>query len=286
MLLGALQRRHLSQSQRAAVAVELEEHREALVEAQRRQRANLRNGLVVATLPPRGERTRELIAKAAGVSPRIVQDALSVRAADPALFERVKAGELPAHAARRQLERAQRYAEIAPAPPLPTVSFELMYADPPWRLGSPDSDYAPEAHYPTMGLEEIKALPVPAAEDALLYLWAVNSHLLEALEVMAAWGFGYRSNEIWVKPSIGRGVWTRNRHELLLIGRRGSASPPEPALRLDSVIEAPRGKHSQKPVCVYQRLEHLYPTLSKLELFARGVPRAGWSAWGNEVEAA
>ena len=104
--------------------------------------------------------------------------------------------------------------------------------------------------------------------------------------MLSAWGFSYRSNEVWVKPSIGLGVWTRNRHELLLIGRRGNASPAEPALRLDSVIEAPRGRHSEKPACVYERLEHLYPALSKLELFARGVPRAGWSGWGNEVEAA
>lgn len=101
---------------------------------------------------------------------------------------------------------------------------------------------------------------------------------------MEAWGFEYRANEVWVKPSIGMGVWTRNRHELLLIGRRGKASPPEPKARLDSVIEARRGRHSEKPACVYERLERLYPQLSKLELFARGKVRPGWTAWGNEVE--
>src|SRR5207248_658502 len=110
---------------------------------------------------------------------------------------------------------------------------------------------------PTLPLAEIMALPVPAAEDALLYLWAVNSQLPAALEVLATWGFDYRSNEVWVKPSIGLGVWTRNRHELLLIGRRGKASLPEPQARLDSVIEAKRGRHSEKPACVYERLERL-----------------------------
>ena len=59
--------------------------------------------------------------------------------------------------------------------------FELIYADPPWQLGNPDSDYAPEQHYPTLPLDQIAALTVPAAEDALLYLWAVNSHLPDAL---------------------------------------------------------------------------------------------------------
>jgi len=93
----------------------------------------------------------------------------------------------------------------------------------------------------------------------------------------------FRGHDVWVKEKIGMGVWTRNRHELLLIGRRGKASPPEPELRLDSVVQAPRRKHSQKPLCFYERLEHLYPTRSKLELFGRGKPRAGWTVWGNEV---
>lgn len=135
-----------------------------------------------------------------------------------------------------------------------------------------------------MPLEEIAALEIPAAKDALLYLWAVNSHLRDALTVMAAWGFEYRGCEVWVKPSIGMGVWTRNRHELLLIGRKGAASPAPRRRLLDSVIEAPRGAHSEKPAVVYERLERLYPNLSKLELFARGTPRRGWTAWGNQLD--
>jgi N6-adenosine-specific RNA methylase IME4 len=286
IVLAAVNRRQLTASQRAAIAVELAEYLQQRDQARLRQRANLKQHTEVATLPPRQGRTRELAAQTAGVSARTVQDALAIRDADPALFERVKAGELPVNRALRELRRAQRHAQIGPATPLPSGLFELIYADPPWQLGNPDSAYAPEQHYPTLSLTEIKQLPIPAAEDALLYLWAVNSQLLQALEVMAAWGFQYRSNEVWVKPSIGMGVWTRNRHELLLIGRRGNASPPDPTLRLGSVIEAGRGRHSQKPACVYQRLERLYPQPSKLELFARGTPRPGWAAWGNEVEAA
>jgi hypothetical protein len=68
---------------------------------------------------------------------------------------------------------------------------------------------------------------------------------------MSAWGFDYRTNLVWVKDRIGLGIWARNRHELLLCGVRGSFSPPEPDERPDSVIEAPRRKHSQKPDCVY-----------------------------------
>src|SRR5207245_11360894 len=68
--------------------------------------------------------------------------------------------------------------------------------DPPWQLGNPDGPYAPENHYPTLPLEQIKALPVPAAENAVLFLWAVPGLLPEAFEVIAAWGFRYRGEQI------------------------------------------------------------------------------------------
>src|SRR5207244_4152766 len=147
---------------------------------------------------------------------------------------------------------------------------------------NPDGPLAPENHYPTMATEEICALPVPAAEEAVLFLWAVSCLLLEALEVMEAWGFAFKTTLCWVKPSIGPGVWLRNRHELLLVGQRGGYRPPEPEERCDSVLEAPRGRHSQKPEQIYELLERMYPQASKLELFARA-SRPGWVAWGNEV---
>src|SRR5438105_3311174 len=95
VLRAAIRRRHLTESQVAALAIELEEHQAALAAGRKRQRANLRNQLDVATLPHRGSRTRELIAKSAGVSARTVQDALTVRAHDQELFEQIKLGQIP-----------------------------------------------------------------------------------------------------------------------------------------------------------------------------------------------
>lgn len=283
LLLAALRRRHLSASQRAALALELEECEQARLRGRARQRANLRQNAEVATLPPRGKRTRELAARLAGASPRTVQDAATVRAHDPELFEQIKQGEVAAADASRRLRRRLRDAETPPPAPLPEGPFDLIYADPPWRLGNPDSAKAPENYYPTMPLEEIVALRPPAADDALLYLWAVNMLLPEALRVIEAWGFEYVANLVWVKPSIGLGAWTRNRHELLLVGRRGRYPPPDPEDRPDSVIEAARGRHSQKPDRVYELLERAHPHARKLELFAR-TQRPGWAAWGNEAQ--
>ncbi|HYZ76062.1 MAG TPA: MT-A70 family methyltransferase, partial [Gaiellaceae bacterium] len=282
MLRAALLRRHLSQSQRAAVALDLLPVDELRAQARERQRANLRSsGAEGATLPPRGK-TRDRLATWAGVSARTLQDAASVRDRDPALFEQVKRGDLAAHQAARRVQRNDRDQQLPAAPPLPDGSFELVYADPPWQLGNPDGPYAPENHYPTLPLEEIKQLAVPAAEQALLFLWAVNCLLPHALEVMQAWGFTYKTNLVWNKGSIGLGVWTRNQHELLLVGRKGDYPPPHPEDLPASIISARRGAHSEKPELVYELLERAYPQASKLELYAR-TRRPGWTAWGNQL---
>lgn len=165
--------------------------------------------------------------------------------------------------------------------------FAVICADPPWRYEHPISDSRRiENQYPTMETAEIGALPVQeiATDDAILFLWATAPKLTEALEVMKTWGFTYRTNLVWVKPTIGPGYWVRSRHELLLVGTRGDMPTPLPEKRPDSVFEAPRGEHSEKPEIVVQLIEAMYPELPKIELFARR-KREGWEAWGNQLSA-
>ena len=107
-------------------------------------------------------------------------------------------------------------------------------------------------------------------------------HIRESLSVMDAWGFEYKSQYVWVKDKIGMGYWVRGQHELLLIGKKGRFRCPDPDKRRSSVINAPRGKHSQKPNCVRDMLSDMFPHHDKIELFARE-RFAGWDAWGNEV---
>jgi N6-adenosine-specific RNA methylase IME4 len=278
---AAIRRRQLTASQLAALAVELGDYWEALAEGRRRQRANLMQSTEVAKLPLRGP-TRERAAARVGIGARTLQDAATVKGANPELFARVKAGLLAADKAARQVRRERQQQDLGEAPPPPDGPFQLICADPPWQLGSPDSEKAPENHYPTMPLEEIKALAVPAAEDAILFLWTPACFMPQALEVLAAWGFEYKTELVWVKDRFGLGSWVRHRHEPLLIGTRGHFSPPDPSVRPDSVIEAPRRRHSQKPDLLYETLERSYPHCSKLELFARA-ERPGWVVWGNEV---
>ena len=71
--------------------------------------------------------------------------------------------------------------------------YQIIYADPPWhyryRLGTGIA----ENHYPTMSIDELKALPVRelADKDCALFLWITCPLLHEAWEIIEAWGFTY-----------------------------------------------------------------------------------------------
>lgn len=165
------------------------------------------------------------------------------------------------------------------------LRFGLVLADPPWRYSfSRSASRRVENQYPTMELEDICDIFVPAAENSVLYLWATAPKLREALQVMGAWGFDYRTHAVWAKRRVGMGYWFRNRHELLLVGVRGHVSPPPPALRTPSLLDGEHAHHSKKPESVYEMLECQHPEKSKIELFARNL-REGWTSWGNEVAA-
>lgn len=165
---------------------------------------------------------------------------------------------------------------------LPEREYQVILADPPWQFRNTGLRGVAAGHYPTMPLEEIAALPVAsyAAENAVLFLWASNALLPEALQVLASWGFEYKSKMTWVKNAPGPGFYVLSQDEPLLIGVRGSMTPKE---IFSSVIHAKKGRHSEKPTEFYDRIEAMYPDLKRLELFARST-RDGWHAWGNEVD--
>lgn len=193
--------------------------------------------------------------------------------------------------ARKRALRAEKEARLgAKQRALPDRRYGVIYADPEWRFEnwSDESgmDRSPENHYPTSDLETICRRDVAsiAADDSVLFLWATVPMLPEALQVMARWGFTYRSQFCWAKDRAGLGRWNRNRHELLLLGTRGSPPCPAPGTQWDSLITAPLGRHSEKPENFHRLIEDYFPTLPKIELNARKA-RPGWDAWGFEAEA-
>jgi N6-adenosine-specific RNA methylase IME4 len=88
------------------------------------------------------------------------------------------------------------------------------------------------------------------------------------------------------KGRAGIGFWFRNAHELLLVGVRGTVPAPAPGNQRTSIIDTPAREHSRKPEVFHEIIEAYFPTLPRIELFARGHSRCGWDVWGNEAEPA
>jgi len=233
--------------------------------------------------------TRDKIGEYVGVSGRTLEKAVEIIEAaekEPVkyrpLVEKMDK-EKKVDGAYRKFKEIKMSSNVISPPP--EGEFDIIYADPPWKYDfSKSNSRAIENQYPTMELEEICAFNVPAAENAVLYLWATAPKLVEALKVMECWSFTYKSHFVWVKQNIGMGYWVRSQHELLLIGIRGNFSPPKTSERHSSVINAPAKEHSKKPDLVYEIIENAFPPTEHnlLELFARN-RRPGWTSWGVEL---
>jgi N6-adenosine-specific RNA methylase IME4 len=173
---------------------------------------------------------------------------------------------------------------------LPQRRYGVIVADPEWRFEpwsrETGMDRAADNHYPTSSLDMIKARDVAsiAADDCALGLWGTVPMLPQALDVMVVWGFTYRTCWCWAKDRIGPGYWNRNKHELFLFGTRGEVPCPAPGEQWDSLLEAPRRGHSEKPEIFLEMMEAYFPHLPKIELNRRGTPRPGWDAWGYEAQ--
>lgn len=164
------------------------------------------------------------------------------------------------------------------------MKYSTILADPPWSFKT----WSPKGlgkdasrHYDTMSFVEMQELRLPSAEDCALLMWVVDAHMPDALKLIEAWGFVYKTVAfIWVKPSIGMGYWSRKQAELCLLATKGKPKRLSGGVR--QVIEAPRREHSRKPDEIYRRIEQLVGG-PYLEMFARQ-PWPNWDGWGAEKD--
>ena len=172
--------------------------------------------------------------------------------------------------------------------------YNIIYADPPWEYrtySKKGKGRSAESHYPTMSIEQIKALPVSelAAPDCALFMWITFPCLYEALEVIEAWGFSYKTVAfVWVKQNRkadslfwGMGYWTRANAELCIMATKGH--PKRESSSVHQIIMSHVEEHSKKPDEARSRIVQLVGDLPRIELFARQSPE-GWDVWGNEVD--
>lgn len=167
--------------------------------------------------------------------------------------------------------------------------YDVILADCPWQYSGKSVDR--EVDYPTMPTSEICALPVSdlAADRCALFMWAVWPMLPDALQVIEAWGFEYKTLGFdWVKFNpggfgifLGLGAYTRSNPEPCLLAFRGQPIQVR-ARDVPAVVMSPLQEQSRKPAEVHARIERLYPDMCYLEMFARRT-RPGWDVFGNEV---
>jgi N6-adenosine-specific RNA methylase IME4 len=181
----------------------------------------------------------------------------------------------------------------------PNKKYQIIYADPPWEYkqsGSKTSSRGmAKQHYPTMSTKDICGLPINRlkTDTTILLVWATFPNISQALKVIEAWGFEYKTAAfVWIKKNKkntntnfwGMGAYTRANAEVCLLGISKNTKAKEIVKRHDihQVIESPISRHSEKPNEVRMAIEKLFGDVSRIELFARQATE-GWDIWGNEA---
>ena len=182
--------------------------------------------------------------------------------------------------------------------PFPAKKYNVIYADPSWAFrvwSDKGKERSADKHYSCMSLDDLKRMPMSsgensiAAADCALFMWATFPMLREALELIAAWGFEYKTIAFcWVKQNKnsdgifkGMGYYTRSNAEICLLATRGRVLERK-SRSVSSVIISHIERHSKKPAETRDRIVELFGDLPRIELFARETA-PGWDCWGNEV---
>ena len=174
--------------------------------------------------------------------------------------------------------------------------YQIIYADPPWHFENyvkekKEGIVRPPLPYFTLSNQEIIDLPIKEIldENAILFLWCVDSRIPILKELMESWGFKYKTvgfvwnkvtkNGLSVNANLGK--YTRKSCEYCFIGTKGKCLAKKHTQ--NQYYPEPKRKHSQKPDAIRDMIINMCGDLPRIELFARNKTE-GWDIWGNEIE--
>ena len=188
-------------------------------------------------------------------------------------------------------------------PALPERKYQVIYADPPWdyggkmqydktcikseNIGFEKNVFISSASfkYPTVKLKDLKKLNVPsiADDDCILFMWTTGPQFANSIELGKSWGFEYKTVAfVWDKQVHNPGRYTLSQTQFVLAFKKGKFPTPRGARNIKQLVSMHRGRHSEKPEIVIDGITKMFPTQSKIELFARK-NYYGWDNWGLEI---
>ena len=292
-----LQRRHLTSSQKATVAMDVLPMLEAEAALRRKETegrpssAEKLHQLIDEVIDEPRKPVPQALEQAAqmvGTNRQYVSDAKKLRDEAPELLERVRSGELTIPQAKTEMKRAevkQRLEDIVMREvQAPTGLFDVIVIDPPWAMEKIERDVRPNQtgfDYPTMSEQELAALDIPADEHCHVWLWTTHKFLPMALRLLEAWKFKYVCTFVWHKPGGFQPFGLPQFNcEFAIYARKGTPQFID-TKSFNVCFDAPRGAHSEKPDAFYDVVRRVTGG-RRLDMFNR---RAidGFSTWGNEA---
>ena len=179
----------------------------------------------------------------------------------------------------------------------PTDKFDILYVDPPWFTNVKQFTYGTDGksmrevmsigdHYNMVKLDDLKTLPVAdiANDNSLLFLWCCAFNVDQAIDLMRAWNFKYVTVVfVWDKVRVNVGHYVVPQTEFVLLGKKGKIPKPRGSRKERQLVVERKTVHSKKPNEVRYRIQRMFPSQKKIELFARWEGDDDWTTWGNET---
>jgi N6-adenosine-specific RNA methylase IME4 len=287
-----LKRRHLSSSQKAMIALEVE--KQLAIEASKnvggrpiKKDKPLEIFQTVIETQALQIHAAEQAAHLIGTNQHYVSDAKVIQTKAPDIAERVLTGELTIPKAKAEINRRERdaFMESGIDVRVPEGKYRTIVIDPPWQMEKILREVAPDQvgfEYPTMTIDQIKDFSIPADDDCHLFMWTTQKYLPVAFEVMNTWGFKYVFTMVWHKPG-GFQPFNLPQYncEFVIYGRKGT--PEFVDLKaFPTCFEAPRREHSRKPDEFYNMIQRVAPG-PRIDIFSRE-KHDGFDQYGNETE--
>jgi len=283
-------RRHLTQSQAGVIALTIL----PMMEDEARKRLKTSTGgsnpqpLEKLPKPEEPFHSSKEAGKLFNVSEKYVREAKKLKETSPELFEEVRMG----HKNFSEIKKEQRAEKLAKQREeiqkesfeKPSGDYDVIVIDPPWNYQE-DSVYDADGFrgtcpYPTMSIEQIKNITLPAKDDCVIWLWTTNKHIFDCREILNEWGFEIKSILTWDKEHIAIGRWLRSQTEHCILAVKGK--PYYQNTKYGTIIREKRTEHSSKPELFYKIVEEICAG-RKLDYFARK-KREGWDVYGDEVK--